>query len=143
MAFKICSIKPSAGAEFVVEGIRSYGWRVTRHSNPSGYLGQNGHNLGEIVIERTRSLQKGGVAQMEDELVKLAAGIEKKAYFSGSITLRPAEDSALVIEKLQWDQGHITEFSRDVVGDEISERILIAVVELHANDSAFRRGLPT
>ena len=107
---------------------------------PNGAVGMVNHYIRTICLKRIKSLQNGtGADRADSEIVKLAAATQKNAYFSGEITVAPADDTVNKVTKLRWEQGHISSRTISVQGSEFIERIAISVMDLKENDQTFKR----
>ena len=134
------TITPNAGgAEVELKNILSYTFTLHRDPGPNGRVGTTAHDIGYIHLTRRKSLEEGGLANLEGDTVVLAANIAKKAYFKGEITLARADDPTNVVQTVRWDEGHICDLSYDVRGNEIIENLAICVTTLKVNDSVFKR----
>jgi hypothetical protein len=136
-----CSFTPQGGQSFQVKNITSVGLHDCRPPAENGHVGMKGHVIDTVRIQRRRSLQEGGSAGLEDEIIKLAAATEKKAYFSGEITFARPDDTGNKVTTIRWKEGHICDHGLDLVEDELIETLSVSVTELSINDSTFKRTL--
>jgi len=130
--------KPKSGPEFEVPNVTQVSWGVDRTPAPNGQIGQINHNIGAISLTRDKALQQGGQVKNETDTVKLAAAVEDKAYFQGTITITSAANSTVTVQTIRWDQGHISGFSSIWSDDRMHEDITVAVTNLKVDDSEFK-----
>jgi hypothetical protein len=121
-----------------VPNVVGMGWEVSRNPAPNGQIGQRNHNIGCITLVRQKSLMKGGKVTNETALVKLAAGVEEKGYFGGSIVVTSQDNSGATIQTIRWDQGHICDFKTGWSDHGMQETMSIAVTGLKVDDSEFK-----
>jgi hypothetical protein len=130
--------KPKSGAEFEVPNVTSVDWDAHRMPAPNGQVGQRNHNLGMVRLVRRKSLQQAGKVKNETEIVKLAAAVETKAYFEGTITITSSDDSAATVQTIRWDQGHICDIGTSSSEHGVQETLGIAVTNLKVDDVEFK-----
>lgn len=141
MAIVIAKLKPQqGGSEFEARNIQSLSWGVSRQAGPNGHVGMRGHDISTISFSRLRSLQDGTVAEREDELIKLAAGLDKKAYCSAEITVAPPDDESNVVQTIRWNHGFISGFSETISEFGIQENFEVTATDLEVDDHEFKRG---
>jgi hypothetical protein len=132
---------PKSGApQFEVKNVTDYSWSVSRQPAPNHHLGHRNHEIGNLSITRHKSFEENGVTDIEAGTLKLAAGTEQKAYFSGEITLAPASNSTTFVQTLRFDQGHIIHVDNRVGDNGISETLEICVTNLKVDDETFQLG---
>ena len=137
-----CKFTPkSGGSEFEVKNIESFSYDISRSPGPNGHLGMKGHDIGFVHIRRKKSLQDGGIAGLDNDTVKLGAATEKKAYFSGEITLARPDDKEAKVQTIRWESGHICDLRCQVFGSEIVEEFDVCVTELEVDDHAIQQSL--
>jgi hypothetical protein len=127
------------GSEVELRNVRSVSWRVSRPANASGHLGMRGFLIHTLQICRAKSLQENTEAQREDETIKLAAGTDKKAYFSGEITVAPPDDESNIVQTIRWDNGFISGISMSIDEFSITENLEVTVTDLKVDDYTFKR----
>jgi hypothetical protein len=130
--------KTKSGPEFEVSNVTSVDWDAHRVPAPNGQIGQRNHNLGAVRLVRRKSLQQGGKVKNETETVKLAAALETKAYFEGTITITSADNSAVTVQTIRWDQGHICGIATSGSDRDMQETLEIAVTNLKVDDVEFK-----
>jgi len=136
----VVKFTPNGGAAFEVRNVLSVAWEADRHSAANGTLGQPNHNLANIVISRQKSMpDANGQVTNETETVHLAAALEAKAYFSGSITLSSPDDQAATIQTLRWDKGHVCDIKNTWTQHGMMETLSVAVTGLKVDNSEFKR----
>jgi hypothetical protein len=136
-----CSFTPQGGQSFQVHNIIFVGLHDSRPPAANGHVGMRGHLIDSIRIRRRRSLQVEGVAGLENEIIKLSAATEKRAYFDGEITSAREDDAGHKVLMIRWKGGHICDHSIELDDDEMIESISVSVTELSINDSSFKRTL--
>lgn len=129
----------SGGTTFELRNILGLSYDISRQPGPNGRVGTMAHDLGYVTIQRRKSLEEKGLANLEGETVKLAGATAKNAYFKGEITMARADQPTNVVQTIRWDEGHICGISCTTHGNEITETIQICVTELKIDDSVFRR----
>lgn len=138
-----CRFTPQGGQTFQVKNITSVTLSEHRPPAENGHVGMKGHTLGSIEFSRRRSLQEGGSAGLEDEIIKLAAATEKKAYFSGEVTFARSDDTSNKVITIRWKEGHICNHGLILNDVELYENFSVSVTEMSINDSTFNRTLTT
>lgn len=138
MPFVTCKFTGSSG-EFEVNNIIDFDVRYWRTPSPNGHVGMKAFEIDPIRIYRHRSLQLDGVAQLEDDLVKLACSTEKKAYFDGELTLAQADDSGNKVITIRFTGGHIVDYQTSLKGEMIEDSFAISVPELTINNETIKR----
>lgn len=141
--FVNCTFTSPSGGSFAVNNIQHIRWGVDRGTALNGHVGTMGHNIHNVTFQRIRSLQVDNVAQLEGEIIDLAAAREKKAYFSAEITIARADDANDIIKTIRWTNGHICRLENSVDLDEIIEEFEVSVTDLEVNDSVFKRNVTT
>lgn len=129
---------PKSGAAFDVDNITDLSWGVSRDPHVNHELGHSNHNIDMVSIVRLKGLQKKGKNDAENEILNLSAALEEKAYFKGVVSFTPASSRTNTIEKIEWDQGHITSIRHFLRTDAIEEHIQIATTGLRVNDAEFK-----
>ena len=138
----VCKFTPTqGGSEFTVANITEFSFQFHRPPSDNGHVGMRNHFIGQLHFVRKKSFQDGGTAKLEDETVKLAAAVEKKAYFKGEVTLARDDDTRNKIQTVRWDEGHICNFSSSATHNEIIEEFDVSVTSLKINDSTVARNV--
>jgi hypothetical protein len=122
----------------LVRNVTSITWGANRPPNSKGTLGQNVHNIDVLTIRRNKALESTEDAKSETEVIALAAELEKKAYFKGVIQIKDHSRAGNVLQKIEWDKGHICSLENVIMENSIEEVIKVATTNLKVDNSEFK-----